>query len=819
MTQIEFLYKGNTLIIQGEGKETMKELINKFLSKIDESKDKLVFLYGGKKIEENLTFAQQANDFDKSLNKMNIIVLDYKETEKIIIQKKSKNIICPECNQNIRIKINKQKISLYDCRNGHKKDFNTIEELEKTQYIDESKIICDNCKKQNKYNSYENKFFICCNCKINLCPLCKTTKHDKSHDFIDYDIKNYYCDIHYDINNLYCNDCKKDICSICEKNHYGHKLITYGSIMPDKNIINNELEYMKKNIEEVKIDISYIIEKLKNYLNKLDNYYKISYYIIKNYKGKNKNYSELQNINDIFDFMQNFNKNIFEMEIKNKFDNLINLFPYNEKLNIENNDNYINNSSIKSKQEIINNNVIDIKILDEFKIFLNDVDPNNNLSSCKLSLQVLKENITNRKIRISFIGDIGVGKSSILNGIIGENILPTGFECTNRGIIIRHSFEKDAKFKLYKTKLIIKEEGYQYCYFKDDNNAICIGSNNIKNFLNIQNNDNNIKDDNIFFVIIGYLKIFDFIKLNEEIIKKIEFIDLPGQDRRNISLNEKKYYEKILSFSNCFIFVNDIQTIEDKNSLENLSYWYLRYKHKIFPTVNKNFIKNCIFLINKSDMVRSDFIGNIKQTFENILIKIISKIENNIQKNDINISFFSGKLFLHVIYYYIYLLENDPYSLINNLYNEYRTSNINLEESFISYINEKLEEINNIFSLNELIDNKPSQDFLINIKYAIKHFENKNQIVLIDPKDYNEVSQSLYNITQKLKSNYFSEFFEDIKKIIINSEKLNAENFKNQLSSYFKCTDILFNNREEWEEFKIRYNEQKKKILNKIEGI
>ena len=102
---------------------------------------------------------------------MNIIVLDYKETEKIIIQKKSKNIICPECKRNIRIKINKQKISLYDCRNGHKKDFNTIEELEKTQYIDESKIICDNCKKQNKYNSYENKFFICCNCKINLCPL------------------------------------------------------------------------------------------------------------------------------------------------------------------------------------------------------------------------------------------------------------------------------------------------------------------------------------------------------------------------------------------------------------------------------------------------------------------------------------------------------------------------------------------------------------------------------------------------------------------------------------------------------------------------
>ena len=110
-----------------------------------------------------------------------------------------------------------------------------MEEFEKTQYIDESKIICDDCKKQNKSESYMNKFYICCNCKINLCPLCQN-KHDKSHDFIDYDIKNFYCDIHYDLYNLYCIDCKKDICTMCEKEHSNHKLVTYGSFMPDINI-------------------------------------------------------------------------------------------------------------------------------------------------------------------------------------------------------------------------------------------------------------------------------------------------------------------------------------------------------------------------------------------------------------------------------------------------------------------------------------------------------------------------------------------------------------------------------------------------------
>ena len=245
MSQLEFIYKDNTIIIHVEPEETMEKSIDKFLSKCDESKDNLIFLYGGNKVKEESTFVEQANDIDKTRNKMSIIVVNYKEYERKINQKKSRNIICPECYQNIRIKIDEQKISLYECRKGHSQEYKSLEEFEKTQYIDESKIICDDCKKQNKSESYMNKFYICCNCKINLCPLCQN-KHDKSHDFIDYDIKNFYCDIHYDLYNLYCTDCRKDICTMCEKEHSNHKLVTYGSFMPDLSIARNELENMKK---------------------------------------------------------------------------------------------------------------------------------------------------------------------------------------------------------------------------------------------------------------------------------------------------------------------------------------------------------------------------------------------------------------------------------------------------------------------------------------------------------------------------------------------------------------------------------------------
>ena len=46
---------------------------------------------------------------------------------------------------------------------------------------------------------------------------------------------------------------------MCEKEHSNHKLITYGSIMPDINIAKDELENMKKTINETKNDIIHLV--------------------------------------------------------------------------------------------------------------------------------------------------------------------------------------------------------------------------------------------------------------------------------------------------------------------------------------------------------------------------------------------------------------------------------------------------------------------------------------------------------------------------------------------------------------------------------
>ena len=71
----------------------------------------------------------------------------------------------------------------------------------------------------------------------------------------------------------------------------------------------------------------------------------------------------------------------------------------------------------------------------------------------------MRENVLGRKIRISLIGNISVGKSTVLNCIIGEELLPTKeTECTYRGVIIRN--KNISNFELYRTKLISKGEGY-----------------------------------------------------------------------------------------------------------------------------------------------------------------------------------------------------------------------------------------------------------------------------------------------------------------------------------------------------------------------
>ena len=76
MAQAIFLYKGNEISIQCKVMEQFKDIFKKFSIKMDIDLNKLVFLYGGRKLNENLTFENQAINEDGIKNKMKILVCE-----------------------------------------------------------------------------------------------------------------------------------------------------------------------------------------------------------------------------------------------------------------------------------------------------------------------------------------------------------------------------------------------------------------------------------------------------------------------------------------------------------------------------------------------------------------------------------------------------------------------------------------------------------------------------------------------------------------------------------------------------------------------
>ena len=160
MVEIEFIYNDKKTSIQCQENEILKDIIKRYSTKIMKDVDKLFFLYNGFKINEEYSFNELANNFDKVNKKMIILVNDIvsEPIENNDNLKKSKEVICPNCKGNIRIKFENYKIKLYGCENNHNYEDIQLNEFNKLQSIDESQIICDNCKINNKSETFNKKF-------------------------------------------------------------------------------------------------------------------------------------------------------------------------------------------------------------------------------------------------------------------------------------------------------------------------------------------------------------------------------------------------------------------------------------------------------------------------------------------------------------------------------------------------------------------------------------------------------------------------------------------------------------------------------------
>ena len=115
MATVIFTFNGIQTIIQCRKEEKMKDICNRFISKIGINTESIYFIYGGKIINSELTFNELTNSIDKNLNEMSILVYETKNVTIINENnsiKISKELICPKCFENCRISIKDYKIKL-----------------------------------------------------------------------------------------------------------------------------------------------------------------------------------------------------------------------------------------------------------------------------------------------------------------------------------------------------------------------------------------------------------------------------------------------------------------------------------------------------------------------------------------------------------------------------------------------------------------------------------------------------------------------------------------------------------------------------------
>ena len=391
MYSVEFNYNEFIRKVQCDYDETLRSICKRYCKKTILDINTLHFLYLNKEINFELNFSQVASDFDKARKIMTVSVLDRNLGDLNLFQ--STEIVCPSCYSSALLDIEKYQIKIHDCRNGHNVGSFLFDEIEESQLIDFTQIKCEKCKIYSRAYTYQNEFYRCNTCKINLCPICEM-KHDKNHQIINYDRRNYVCDDHKRSYHSFCKNCKKNMCVLCEKEHSKHKIVYLAKMFKhDKKELTGKLKKIRAIVDTFANDVKMIINKLNLIKENMKSFYELNYKIIHNYNERNVNYEVLKNIDEImskteiFDNLESINK---EKDIYSKFKLVYDL--YGEMI-------YKNEINMVYKKNKLNRNL---------KIFGEDFVKENK-SKCKMVVegkeQDLKSEISvkdmiNDKIRV-----------------------------------------------------------------------------------------------------------------------------------------------------------------------------------------------------------------------------------------------------------------------------------------------------------------------------------------------------------------------------------------------------------------------------------
>lgn len=380
-------------------------------------------------------------------------------------------------------------------------------------------------------------------------------------------------------------------------------------------------------------------------------------------------------------------------------------------------------------------------------------------------LQKLDEEFVNYKFKIAVVGEFNTGKSSLINSLIGTNILPEGIIPTTNQIVIIENSLNEEYIEKGNDKLNLTKENVQTANKSDENFKIYTKFKQMEDFVFIDTagtNDPSRLSSEVVFDLIGNVDIVLFLTSAFQPLKATEIKFL-------LKLVRKKDIEK-------FFFIINKEDLKNDNEKIEIRDYILDTLSKEFQE-NKEELKKQIFLYSaknaQKDIENSKkLVENINEFTKNKCDELLKDLRNRKIKEILGSSF-------NKVDYLIETLDGRSKEYENDL------NKINGEiEAFKEKIAEKIKEFNGNFMLNKDKYIKNVQQSFESVKTIIENEINNTKIEELNSNRYVELR------TRKLIEDYLTE---DSKKFIEDLDK-NIETLDKDIKPIFDETKIVINN-------------------------
>ena len=664
MAQLIFKFNSEDIIHNYQQDETISSILQSFCHKVGIKRDNFAFLCNGTALNDESTIQSLTPNLN---NQIIILVTDIQTLHPSEpVMRRSNFIICPQCKESIIVSVKDYKVSLFQCKNGHKIDNISLSKFYDTQNEDISKIFCDVCKK-SKASVFENKMFICTKCKCNLCIMCVQT-HDRTHNLINYEQKNYICEKDGENFTSYCATCKKSICSICEMDHNNHDIQSFGRLIGNRNEIIKHQETLKNDIDKFKNIIKNITNKLNKVSENMDTYFEINKTITSSTQRPFRNSEELLSIKeinnntiheDIISIIKENNINnlvrqIFEMYKKMEDVEEINLQNIVENENENKNDDNVNNNENSKDNINVNNEQVSVQN-NNLPQENNEENQNNNNDN-----NIINTN-SNNSNNNNIINNNEIKENQINNNIINNNIINNNI--INNNVNNNNQINNNNQVENNNT---INTNSNNENQTNDNNENINKINNNVNNTNNnnTNNNNNNQNSNQITDQGNNNNNLDNRPNSNSEleIINNILNIEMENLIREDIDLNtplispSAETISLLNEYKDNSQYLNSIQIIANKyKSIRKIrrdgNCFYRGFIYRIFEYICMNkkaelYEKMCKKIDEARDLAKKNLlVSNLIDDFYNVFIGEFCSCYNSLTNSGISCRDYLDKLF------------------------------------------------------------------------------------------------------------------------------------------------------------------------------